>query len=195
MTGNMRHKHIRLRYYDYSKAGAYFITICTGNKAELFGDIELGRNQSERIVEAHPCVRPNDAYRMIEKWLFKLQDRFEDVRLDYYVIMPDHIHFVLFLHCVDSGAHTGAPLQVIGDAQKAVSLYDIIKWFKTQTTNEYIKRVKIGEFPAFNKRIWQRGYYDHVVRSRDELHQIRKYIRDNPARRFYNLTPTQRTNQ
>ena len=122
---------------------------------------------------------------MVEKWLVKLPERFKEVRLDQYVIMPDHIHFVLFLNCENSGAHTGAPLQESGNECAALSLFDVVKWFKTQTTNEYIKMVKAGRFPAFVKRIWQRGYFDHIIRSRDELSEVRKYIRENPARRYY----------
>ena len=177
--GEIRHKFTRLRYYDYSKCGAYFVTICTENRANLFGQLSSS-------VEAHPCVRPNEAHRMVEKWLLKLQERFENVILDYYVIIPDHIHFVLLLPGTNSGAHMGAPLQE--KTKAGVSLYDVIKWFKTQTTNEYIRSVKQGKFPKFNKRIWQRGYYDHIIRSRDELCETRKYMRDNPARRYYETT-------
>ena len=80
--------------------------------------------------------------------------------------MPDHLHFVL----IKTGAHIGAPLQ------------QIIKWFKTQTTNEYIKGVKNGLYEPFDKHLWQRGYYEHIIRNQQDLGEIRHYIENNPAK-------------
>ena len=59
-------------------------------------------------------------------------------------------------------------------------LQEIIQWFKTMTTNEYIQEVKSGRFPPFEKRIWQRSFYDHVIRDDDDLGRIREYIQNNP---------------
>ena len=67
------------------------------------------------------------------------------------------------------------------EGAKAV-LPEIVKWFKTQFTNEYIRKVKAGEFPRFDKHLWQRGYYEHVIRSEAELYEIRQYIQQNPSR-------------
>lgn len=61
-------------------------------------------------------------------------------------------------------------------------LGEIMKWFKTQTTNEYIRGVKRGWYPAFDQHIWQRSYYDHIVRSRAEYRQIWQYIEENPLK-------------
>ena len=62
------------------------------------------------------------------------------------------------------------------------SLSDILKWFKTMTTNEYIKGVKQGLYEPFDKKMWQRDFFEHVIRSEDELYEMRRYIDENPAR-------------
>ena len=74
---------------------------------------------------------------------------------------------------IEKGAHTGAPLQ------------EIIQWFKTMTTNEYIRGVKKHGWKPFSGKFWQRGYYEHVVRNSKELDLIREYIITNPARWAY----------
>lgn len=151
-------KQLRLKHYDYTQNGAYFVTICTHNKANLFADFDVG---------ADPCVRPNIAGHMVMQKLKKLENKFENIILDYSCVMPNHIHFVL-LNCAQTGGHMGPPLQTV------------IQWFKTQTTNEYIKMVKCGILKPFEKRVWQRNYYEHIVRSERELNDIRKYIEGNP---------------
>ena len=133
-------------------------------------------------------VRPY-AIRMIEKWIHELQNKYDYVKIDYYVIMPDHIHLILFL-TNDAGAHIGTPLQENGDViinNPRMALDNIIKWFKTMTTNEYINLVKQNVLPPFYKHIWQRDYRDRVIRNSGELYEIRKYIKNNPAKRMYEM--------
>lgn len=101
-----KRKKIRLEGYDYSQNNVYYITICTNNREHLFGE----------IVGAHLCVRPNDPNKIIEKWLFELETKYENVRIIKFIIMPDHIHFILFnpgIYDEITSAHTGAPLQEI----------------------------------------------------------------------------------
>lgn len=156
-----RRKQLRLPNYDYRQSGAYYVTICTHNREMLFGEVSY--------VGAHPCVRPSTAGSMIKDKLFSLEQKFDGVKIDYYCVMPNHVHFIL----LKQGAHMGAPL------------HEIIKWYKTQTTNEYIKLVKQGVLPPFHQHIWQRNYYEHVLRGENDLYEIRKYIKDNPARWFF----------
>ena len=156
-----RRKQLRLPNYDYSQNGAYYVTICARNRKEQFGFINY--------VGAHPCVRLSTAGHLVKKKLFALERKYDGVKIDYYCIMPNHIHFVLF----KQGAHAGAPL------------HQIVQWFKTQTTNEYIKLVKQGVLPPFEKHIWQRGYYEHVIRGEHDLYEIRKYIEETPAKWFF----------
>ena len=156
-----KRKQIRLAGYDYSTCGAYFVTICTHNRARLFGE----------IVGANLCVRPNHPDKIIEKWLLELENKYPGVLIDNHVIMPDHIHFILRQtgeHATKTGEHVGSPL------------HEIVKWYKTQTTNEYIRGVKNGMYPPFEQHIWQRNYYEHIIRSQDDYDNIWQYIEDNP---------------
>ena len=155
-----KRKQLRLKNYDYSQCGYYFITICTYKRCILF----------HTNVGATPCGRPNVPYtaetpdKMIEKWLFKLEDRFDNIKIREYVIMPDHIHFIIS----KTDEHVTEPLQ------------NIIGWFKTMTTNEYIKNVKHHIFPPFNKKVWQRNYYEHIIRDEHDYIRAAEYILNNP---------------
>ena len=157
-----KRKQLRLPEYDYSLSGAYFVTICVHKRKHLFGEIVF----DGPLVGAHLCVRPNRADLLITKWLKEMENKYSGVFIDTICIMPDHVHFIV----LKTGAHAGAPLQ------------EMIKWFKTQTTNDYIKGVKNGQFPAFDKHLWQRGYFEHVIRNDIDFYEKRKYISENPIR-------------
>jgi putative transposase len=115
-----RRKPNRLKDYDYSLPGAYFVTICTQNKICLFGNIANGK------------IQLNDAGRMIEKWWQGLNHKFDNMQTDESIVMPNHFHGVIILkENIESGTHIGVPLQTV------------VQWFKTMTTNEYIRNVKM----------------------------------------------------
>ena len=78
------------------------------------------------------------------------------------------------------GRHTGLPLRVDRNIDVHPNVGDIIQWFKTMTTNAYIKMVKNGTLPPFNKRIWQRNYYEHIIRDDEDYNRIATYIINNP---------------
>lgn len=155
-----KRKQIRLKDYDYSQKNAYFLTICTYHQLHLFGKI------TNDTVSSVPRGNRNDAGNMIEKWLFELENKFNQVQIDFYVIMPNHIHFII-INTGNAGGNT---------------LPGIIDWFKTMTTNEYIKGVKNHLFTPFNKHLWQRSYYEHVIRNEQDLNGIRQYIEENPLK-------------
>ena len=121
-----KRKQLRLPHYDYRQNGAYYVTICTYNRVDLFGSVSY--------VGAHPCVRLNTAGLMVKDKLLALEEKFYGVKIDYHCIMPNHLHFVIR----KEGAHMGAPL------------HEIIKWYKTQTTNQYIRMVKESVLPPFD---------------------------------------------
>ena len=145
-------KSIRLKNYDYASDGAYFVTICAQNKEYMFGN----------VVDEKMILNP--AEEMIKKWLFELKNKFKNIELDEYIIMPNHIHLIIFIM---NSAH-GVP--------------QIIQWFKTMTTNEYIRNVKQSNWKPFDKKLWQRNYYDRIIRNEKELDKIRKYVFENPLK-------------
>ena len=147
------------------------MTICTQDRATLFGEIVgaalCGRpNNFSEPAGMASCPasgtggRPDNADKMISKWLMETENKFPGIKIDKYVIMPNHIHFLVYLQ----GGHAGPPL------------HEIVEWFKTMTTNEYIKGVKTGLYSPFNKRIWQRNYFERIIRDEAEYQQIGQYI-------------------
>ena len=99
--------------------------------------------------------------------------------------MPNHIHLIIINEHVGAdpcvcpkpemdipkkGEHIGSPLN------------QIVQWFKTMTTNEYIKNIHLNDWKTFNGKLWQRNYYEHIIRNEHELRAYRKYIKDNPSR-------------
>lgn len=94
--------------------------------------------------------------------------------------MPNHVHFIIFLNQIPQAgkgqAHWPAPTNT------HVSLSDVVHWFKTMTTNDYIRGVKEQGWTQFKKRLWQRNYWERVVRNEAELRKFRSYIDTNPLR-------------
>jgi REP element-mobilizing transposase RayT len=162
-------KDLRLKQYDYSKAGYYFVTICTENKGSVLGIVVNG------------FMQLNAAGEMIKKWIMKLNSREENIKLDEFVIMPNHIHFILVIVGADPCVSPPGMTDIAG-THMGVPLHTIIQWFKTISTNEYIKGVKDSQYRPFDKRFWQRNYYEHVIRKDNELQGIREYITNNPTK-------------
>lgn len=172
-------KSVRLKCYDYAQNGAYFVTFCVQDKRCLLGD----------------AAGKNGAGQMVERWLHEIENKFPGVALDYYAVMPNHLHMILFLPG-NAGGHAGPPLppnqnRTVGAAlcggpnntsSPTPSLPMVMDWFKTMSTNAYIRGVKAGVYPRFEKRLWQRNYYEHVIRCETELYEVRKYIEENPMR-------------
>jgi len=167
---NRHHRRsIRLKGYDYSQAGAYFITLCTQDRACLFGKVVNGE------------MRLNDAGRMVLAEWNRLPERFPQVVLDAFVVMPNHVHGILVITdpAPTVGATVGATLVV---APTAPTVGNIIGAFKSRVTVEYIRGVKTSGWPPFRGRLWQRNYYEHIIRNERALNAIRQYIMENPRR-------------
>ena len=169
-------RSIRLKDYDYSNAGLYFITICVQDRKCLFGKIE----NDEMIL--------NDAGKMIDNWWQKIPEKFPDIILDEYVIMPNHFHAIVENvganpRVCPSPSDINEPGQTQGSAPTGGTfLYSIIQWFKTMTTNEYIRNVKELGWEPFDKKVWQRNYHEHIIRDQQAYLKISEYIRTNPLR-------------
>lgn len=157
-------RSIRLSGFDYSQDGAYFVTVCTQNRDCVFGEIEDGN------------MVLNSYGQIVSKVWRDLPDHYFHVRSDQFVVMPNHIHGIIILnrdHVV--GIDVGAGLKPAPTA-KIHALPEIIRGFKTfsaRRINELRGRPGTG--------LWQRNYYEHIIRDDDELNRIRQYIIDNPA--------------
>ena len=167
-------RSIRLRNYDYAQAGAYFVTICGQHRECLFGEIRDGK------------MYPNHAGQMVLRWFNELEHKFHDIECDEFTCMPNHIHFIVvnvganLCVCPDSGLR-GRSGQTHRSVPTGTPLSEAVQWFKTMTTNAYIRGVKQDNWQPFPGKLWQRNYWDHVIRNESELHRIREYIRNNPA--------------
>ena len=111
----------------------------------------------------------NNVGEIVKIELLKTNEIRKNVKIDNWVIMPNHIHFIIEI-LNQQGEHIGSPLPTI------------IQWFKTMTTNEYIKLVKQNKLPNFNKRVWQRNYYENIIRDEKRYLQVIDYIKNNPLK-------------
>ena len=169
-SGDNRHhrKSIRLRGYDYSRAGAYFVTICTHNRTPLFGDIVNGE------------MRLDDAGQLVQRTWEGLPRHYSHAELDAFVIMPNHIHGIIVLTPTPVGeGFKPAPTAMTTPAPAATrhSLAEIIRGFKTFSARGFNELRSTPGIP-----LWQRNYYEHIIRNDAALDRIRQYIMDNPAR-------------
>lgn len=153
MTSKRQRRSTRLHGYDYEQAGAYFVTLCAQDRECLFGEVVDG------------AMRLGGAGEMIHSAWEALPAHYPSVDLDAFVVMPNHLHGIVVL-----------------DGTSGLALGDLIQRFKTLTTHRYIEKVREGAWPAFRRRVWQRNYYDHVIRDGPSLQRIREYVHDNPAR-------------
>lgn len=182
-----RRRSIRLDGYDYTQAGAYFVTACTQGRRRVFGTVINGR------------MALNDAGRMVQTVWDELPAHYPGVGIDAFVVMPDHIHGIVRLFPPSVGAarppSVGAgpcacPSSGDGDGNgegqargpaPTMSLPDVVHRFKTLTTKRYVDGVMQCGWPRFPGRLWQRNYYEAIVRDNAALANIRAYIRNNPA--------------
>lgn len=196
-------KTLRLKGFDYSQNRMYSVTICTHLRQRLFGEVIMSTNpialkgkhspneismgltkvrhaslhagahtgaplQSEMNVGAFPSSAVNTG------------------KLPYadHEELTEHPSLRMNPHHASVGAHpcVRPPHEAIQAADKNEDLSEIIQWFKTMTTNAYIKGVRQGCFAPFHRHVWQRNYYEHIVRNEDDLYESRRYIANNPIR-------------
>jgi REP element-mobilizing transposase RayT len=160
-----RRRSLRLRGYDYSQVGAYFVTMCTQGRHCLFGEAD------------GDSMRLNDAGRMLADLWLDIPSRTPDVALDSFVVMPNHVQGVVVLP--DHRGRTKAG--PVGE-NAVPALGSVVGAFKSAATLEYIRGVRTRGWPPFRSRLWQRNYYEHVIRDETSLDGIRRYIAENPAR-------------
>ncbi len=182
-------KSIRLKGYDYSQSGLYFITINTYKDQYLFGMIENGK------------MILNDIGEMIEKSFPKIEKKY-NIKCDDYVIMPNHVHFIVEIlgkeregkgredlartmdangkiveagfSCLD---YDDIPRLDSDDIPK-INLGNIIGYFKYMTTKNYNNIIERNSYDYL--KIWHRNYYEHIIRNEKEYKRIANYIKNNP---------------
>lgn len=153
---------IRLKNYDYSKSGYYFVTICTENRLCIFGDIVVG---ATRGSPTH--MELNEMGKIIEN-IWESLPNHHPVKLDTFQIMPNHVHFIIQI--VDSGG--SRPNDVGGSRPAPTTVGTIVGLFKSECT----KQIRIG---SPKTHVWQRNYYEHIIRTENDLNKIREYIINN----------------
>ena len=148
------------------------MTIVTQDRLCLFGD----------VIEDEMHV--NRAGTMVLKVWEELPERYPSMELDAFVVMPNHVHGIMVLN-----QPVGVPLvgtQADGNAERATTriaptLGDVVGAFKSITTVRYTQGVKARIWNPFRERLWQRNYYEHVIRNESELNRVREYVAGNPA--------------
>ena len=168
---NKHRKLSRLKDYDYSSEGMYFVTICTHERRCLFGDIKEGE------------IVLNDAgWAAVQCWN-DIPKHFPHTRLDEFIVMPNHVHGILCLGADHVGANNYSPLQsklsvqLVRPRGTSKTIGSMIRGFKIGVT-KWIRQNKNMDL----HNVWQRNYYDHIIRNDSDLNHIRKYIADNPLK-------------
>ena len=151
-----KRKSTRLKNYDYSSCGAYFITICTQNKEKILSHI---------VGEGFPLPKLSPKGEKADKLINFIPEKYEHITVDKYVIMPNHIHFLLSIKNQN------------GRGNPSPTIENVIGWFKYQSTKEIN-----AAFGTSGKTIYQRSFYDHIIRNEQDYKEIWNYIENNPIK-------------
>ena len=172
-TPQNHRRPLRLQDFDYSQNGAYFVTIVTQGRRCLFGEVVNG----EMVL--------NDAGGMVENTIIEIPDHYPGIIVEAHVVMPNHIHVMIMIEypvragpraCPGQDGHPqgGAP------TTKRLSLPDVVHDLKSLTTHRYMDGVHEKQWQPFPGRLWQRNYYEHIIRDEKDHLAIYDYIISNP---------------
>jgi putative transposase len=172
MTYNPEIHHrrsIRLKEYDYSQSGAYFVTMCAWQRECLFGEIKDG----EILLNAYG--------ELVMKCWNDLPNHYHHARLDEFVVMPNHVHGIIMIN-VGAGLKPALFEKAQGAGLKPAptrqhGLQEIVRAFKSFSSRRINDMRNTTDIP-----VWQRNYYEHIIRDERELHTIREYIKYNPLK-------------
>lgn len=151
-----KRKPNRLENYDYSQNGAYFLTICVRDRRPILSQISVGAGLAPPAVRLLPCGE------IAKEQLMALEERYPGVRIDQYVIMPNHIHILM-------------SIRKTGGASPAPTVSNVVGAFKSLTARACAKRVR-------TEKLFQRSFYDHVIRDEADYEIKWRYIEENPLR-------------
>ena len=155
-----KRKSIRIENYDYSLPGMYFITICTANREQIFWNNRRGDLRS-------PANGPlSEIGKVVNNEIHKLNFIYDTVHVYQYCIMSDHIHMIL---CISTDAN--------GRPQVAPTVSRVMKQFKGSVTKQA------------GRPVWQKSFYEHTIRNRQDYDEIWEYIENNPAKYMLNQVP------
>lgn len=151
-------KKLRLPDYDYASAGAYFVTICTADRQPVLWQADCSR----------PCspadIRLSDIGRLVEQCIAQITGRYPHIRVDKYCIMPDHVHLLLMFQPAEDGRQVAAPTQSGERAALSTVVGHLKRWVSMQ----------------LGYSVWQKSFFEHVVRNEAIYQQVWKYIDENP---------------
>ena len=152
-----KRKRVRLKEYDYSAKGMYFLTVCVKDRKWLLGKI-VGCGDFDA-----PQMILSPYGKILDKYINLMNEKYPHIKVNKYIIMPDHFHLILNITgCRDGASETAAPYN--NETSKFISL------LKRYCNREY------------GKNIWQTSYYDHIIRDEEDYHKIREYIDMNVQR-------------
>ena len=194
-------RSIRLAEYDYSKGGEYFVTICTRNSEQILSnppkpDVNIGvALAATHLLETPPNPEPDSAFQfeltpigeIVDRNWRTLPERFPVISLDEYVIMPNHLHGIVFINESDqsrqgdAGKRVGArPTPTAQISPPTPTLGMIVGAFKSKSVKDVLAHIEENGLDMIGK-IWQRNYFERVIRNERDLDNIRTYIRNNPV--------------
>ncbi|MDD4410231.1 MAG: transposase [Candidatus Shapirobacteria bacterium] len=171
-------RSIRLDGFDYSNNRYYFVTVCCQNREKIFGEIGVGAGLVPALMENKMIL--NDVGIMVKKIILEYFNKNKLIFLDEFIIMSDHIHMIVVIKNKFINNDVNDEINTRAGTRPAPTLGMIMGEFKSIITNEYIKNIKENNWPRFNKRLWQRNYYERIIRNEKEYLMIKKYIKDNP---------------
>ena len=153
MDNRPERKHNRIEDHDYSTPGAYFITVCTANREKIFWN-SVG---ADMIRPQNMPLSP--VGKIVEQGILQMADHYENVTVDKYCVMPDHVHLILRIETDIDGRMISAPTvsTVVGSLKR---------WISRQV----------------GKPIWQKSFYDHAIRNQQDYDEIWEYIENNPIK-------------
>ena len=182
-----KRKQNRLKHYDYSQNGYYFVTVCTYRRRPIFADDvgaqfiapernasgSMNRTPTGRFIVSGTTSAIYGARTIAEQYLLDLKNRFKGLGIDFHVVMSEHIHVIFILD------NCQTKLGEIIRTYKALVIHNVGARFIAPETNGS------GSMNRTPTKIWQRGYYEHIIRNESALYKIREYIMNNPDKERY----------
>jgi REP element-mobilizing transposase RayT len=157
MNQSPRRKNLRYPSFDYATPGAYFVTMCVQKRLPLFGEITAEGMQL------------NDAGHLVESVWQGIARKYPGAESNDFIVMPDHFHGIVWL---------GTDPEVVAN----ITLGSVVRWFKSISTARYADGVKTRNWRRFDGQLWQRGYYDEILRNGAAVESRVKYMESNPWR-------------